>query len=290
MKKSTVARNLVLGVLLVSSLPPRDASGTIQADKVLVVKNEKLFSCCAAEDPEKPTGLPSAGNRDEECVRGQQDSEGSYVIDDATPAASIIKALHISYPNASDVRNARKLRRSPGGEVLIHGLPSGFEDLGASHADLNWTRDASPFPTRKWTRYGNLWPMGPCQNRPLRPIPSHVVKQGPGSPGPPSTCVVSLLLLLQWNISRSSRRFFRISCRFLAFFAAVAALSRRRRRAPHPLAPSSPCPSLPRSPHGGLGLGHRHVARLRAWSSLPSMVFSLASIRPIRSESGRSGS
>jgi len=44
MKKSTVARNLVLGVLLgLFVASTADASGTIQADKVLVVKNEKLL-------------------------------------------------------------------------------------------------------------------------------------------------------------------------------------------------------------------------------------------------------
>ena len=56
------------------------------------------------------------------------------------PDSHFYKALHISYPNASDIAAARKLGARPGGEVLIHGLPSGFEDLGSCQSDRNWTR------------------------------------------------------------------------------------------------------------------------------------------------------
>jgi len=142
MKKSTVARNLVLGVLLgLFVASAADASGTIQADKVLVVKNEKLL--LLLRDGKILKSYRVAIGRKPGRRVGQGDNrtpEGRYVIDGRNPGSSYYKALHISYPNASDVSNARKLGVSPGGEVLIHGLPSGFEDLGDSHADLNWTR------------------------------------------------------------------------------------------------------------------------------------------------------
>jgi len=142
MKKSTVARNLVLGVLLgLFVASAADASGTIQADKVLVVKNEKLLLLLRDGKILKSYRV-AIGRKPGRRVRqgDNRTPEGRYVIDGRNPGSSYYKALHISYPNASDVSNARKLGVSPGGEVLIHGLPSGFEDLGASHADLNWTR------------------------------------------------------------------------------------------------------------------------------------------------------
>lgn len=142
MQVSRVARNLVFGALLglfVSSAAY--ASGTIHADKVVVIKNEKLLLLLHNGEVLKSYKV-SVGRKPGRRVRSgdNRTPEGIYVIDRRNPKSSYYKSLHISYPNASDVRIARQLGVSPGGEVAIHGLPSGFEDLGASHAELNWTR------------------------------------------------------------------------------------------------------------------------------------------------------
>lgn len=142
MQVSTVARNLFFGALLglfVSSVAY--ASGTIHADKVVVIKNEKLLLLLRNGEVLKSYKV-SIGRKPGRRVRSgdNRTPEGIYVIDRRNPKSRYYKSLHISYPNASDVRIARQLGVSPGGEVAIHGLPSGFEDLGASHTELNWTR------------------------------------------------------------------------------------------------------------------------------------------------------
>lgn len=142
MQTGTFPRILVLGALLglfVSSAAY--ASGTILADKVVVIKNEKLLLLLRNGKILKSYRVSIGRNPGRRVRRGDNRTpEGSYVIDGRNPRSRYYKALHISYPNASDVRNARRLGVSTGEEVLIHGLPSGFEDLGASHADLNWTK------------------------------------------------------------------------------------------------------------------------------------------------------
>ncbi len=58
-------------------------------------------------------------------VRGDQRTpEGKYKLDYFKPNSSFYKALHISYPNRSDYKNARELGKSPGGSIMIHGQPN----------------------------------------------------------------------------------------------------------------------------------------------------------------------
>jgi murein L,D-transpeptidase YafK len=47
--------------------------------------------------------------------------EGIYVIDRQNPQSAFHLSLGISYPNATDVQNARMSGKSPGGDIFIHG-------------------------------------------------------------------------------------------------------------------------------------------------------------------------
>jgi murein L,D-transpeptidase YafK len=65
--------------------------------------------------------------------------EGHYTIDSRNEASHYHKALHISYPNGEDRKRAAALGVSPGGAIMIHGLPNGMGWLGASHRLYDWT-------------------------------------------------------------------------------------------------------------------------------------------------------
>lgn len=65
--------------------------------------------------------------------------EGHYVIDARNAHSHYYKALHVSYPNADDRMRARKLGVSPGGDIMIHGLPNGYGSVGKSHLLHDWT-------------------------------------------------------------------------------------------------------------------------------------------------------
>ena len=47
--------------------------------------------------------------------------EGRYVLDYKNANSTFFKSIHISYPNAADKANARRLGVSPGGDIMIHG-------------------------------------------------------------------------------------------------------------------------------------------------------------------------
>jgi murein L,D-transpeptidase YafK len=65
--------------------------------------------------------------------------EGVYILDSRIPNSHFYKAFHISYPSSKDVAAARKLGVSPGGDIMLHGLPRNFAWMGKAHTLHDWT-------------------------------------------------------------------------------------------------------------------------------------------------------
>lgn len=65
--------------------------------------------------------------------------EGRYVINGRNAASAFHRSLRISYPNETDRARARRLGVSPGGDIMIHGLPNGQGHIGAAHRLTDWT-------------------------------------------------------------------------------------------------------------------------------------------------------
>ncbi|HVX39959.1 MAG TPA: L,D-transpeptidase family protein [Gemmatimonadaceae bacterium] len=65
--------------------------------------------------------------------------EGLFHIDAHNPNSKYYKSLHISYPDAAHLARAERLGVSPGGDIMIHGLPPRFASLGAQHREWDWT-------------------------------------------------------------------------------------------------------------------------------------------------------
>lgn len=65
--------------------------------------------------------------------------EGAYVIAGRNARSAFHRSLRISYPNVEDRARARKLGVSPGGDIMIHGLPNGRGYVGKAHRLMDWT-------------------------------------------------------------------------------------------------------------------------------------------------------
>jgi murein L,D-transpeptidase YafK len=65
--------------------------------------------------------------------------EGRYLIDWRNPRSKFYRSLHISYPNNQDRRAARLMGVSPGGAIMIHGLPNGWGWAAPFLAPWDWT-------------------------------------------------------------------------------------------------------------------------------------------------------
>ena len=65
--------------------------------------------------------------------------EGLYYIEGHNPGSKYHLSLKVSYPNAQDVAEAGARGLAAGGDIMIHGLPKGFEKMGAEHRQRDWT-------------------------------------------------------------------------------------------------------------------------------------------------------
>jgi len=65
--------------------------------------------------------------------------EGVYYIAGHNPESKYHLSLRVSYPNEQDLAEAHARGVAPGGDIMIHGLPRGFENVGAEHRQRDWT-------------------------------------------------------------------------------------------------------------------------------------------------------
>lgn len=66
--------------------------------------------------------------------------EGAYLIDRRNARSAYHRSLHISYPSADDIKQAQLAGVSPGGDIMIHGLPNDFGFLAPFHQLKDWTQ------------------------------------------------------------------------------------------------------------------------------------------------------
>jgi murein L,D-transpeptidase YafK len=111
------------------------------ADKVLVIKGKRLLLLMRNGEVLKvykiALGKQPEGHKNE--AGDSKTPEGTYIVDSRISNSGYHLSIHISYPNQSDVLDARESGVSPGGGIMIHGLPNGLESLGKYHRIWDWT-------------------------------------------------------------------------------------------------------------------------------------------------------
>lgn len=111
------------------------------ADAVRVVKSERKLYLLRGGHPYKTYRI-SLGSRplgDKVRQGDKRTPEGRYIIDWRNLQSRYHRALHISYPNAEDRREAQAMGVDPGGMIMIHGLPNKTGDDTEGYVGLDWT-------------------------------------------------------------------------------------------------------------------------------------------------------
>lgn len=119
---------------------PALPAGTV-ADRVVIDKSARTLTLFRGRRRLK-TYLVALGRNPVGKKRQAGDGrtpEGRYRIDFRKPDSAFHRALHLSYPNAADRREARRYGVAPGGDIMIHGLPNGKGSIGQAHRAQDWT-------------------------------------------------------------------------------------------------------------------------------------------------------
>ncbi|MBV8543942.1 MAG: L,D-transpeptidase family protein [Acidobacteria bacterium] len=86
--------------------------------------------------------------------------EGLYTIDSRNASSKYHLALHVSYPSAADRARARRMRVSPGGEIMIHGTPNRWRWLSLAFHRIDWTAGCIAVSDRDIEEIWKLVPNG----------------------------------------------------------------------------------------------------------------------------------
>ncbi len=137
-----VCRTLLSSVMLASG-PARAESWAEgrNALRIVVVKSQRKLMLVRAGNAFRtfPIALGAHPKGPKREAGDARTPEGSYLIDGFNEQSRYCRALHISYPNAEDLRRAGAAGRSPGGNIEIHGMPAQFDDYDPVAFAKDWT-------------------------------------------------------------------------------------------------------------------------------------------------------
>jgi murein L,D-transpeptidase YafK len=148
---------------------PTGTAKAEQADSILILKKDHVLELLAGGKVIRSykVALGSGGLAAKEREGDGRTPEGHYIIDSRSEHSGYHKAFHVSYPNAEDRRRAAKLGVSPGGAIMIHGLPNGKGWIGAAHRAMDWTLGCIAVTDQEIDEIWNLVPVGtPVEIRP----------------------------------------------------------------------------------------------------------------------------
>jgi len=130
---------LLIGMLAAGMPAAEDRAA--KADQVIVSKSERTLTLLSQSKVLRTYKIALGGTPigAKEQEGDHKTPEGHYILDRRNAKSRFYKSIHVSYPNELDRRRAAERGVSPGGDIMVHGLPNGFGWLGATHRNMDWT-------------------------------------------------------------------------------------------------------------------------------------------------------
>jgi murein L,D-transpeptidase YafK len=111
------------------------------ADRVVLDKRERRLTLYRdgreLKNYRVSLGLRPTGHKQQEG--DYRTPEGSYQLTRRNPDSEFFLSIQVSYPDAEDLATARKIGVSPGGLIMIHGLPNIMKYSRDRYLSTDWT-------------------------------------------------------------------------------------------------------------------------------------------------------
>ena len=135
---------------------------TEPADRVLIEKKQRRLTLLSKGEVIKTYKIALGGDPvgPKVMLGDNKTPEGVYTIDSRNNNSEYHLSLHISYPNEIDKKRAKELGVSPGGDIMIHGIKNGLGWVGASHAEVDWTKGCIAVTDQEMEEIYRLVPNG----------------------------------------------------------------------------------------------------------------------------------
>ena len=132
---------IIIALTLTIPQPLLAANELGKADRVLVLKGKRELQLLRGDVTLKsyPIALGPHPKGSKRRLGDGKTPEGLYVIDGRISRTRYHLALHISYPNEADQTRARAAGVTPGGNILIHGMPARFGRTDPVRFFKDWT-------------------------------------------------------------------------------------------------------------------------------------------------------
>ncbi len=132
----------LLGLAGCSTTSPKQTSNGL-ADKVVVKKSERKIELYSQGKVIRSYHVSLGGAPEGHKYRegDQRTPVGDYTLNWRNPNSNFYKAIHISYPNAQDKLASRQLGYDPGGNIMLHGMPTYIqsESMKRLYVNRDWT-------------------------------------------------------------------------------------------------------------------------------------------------------
>ncbi len=163
----------VLSATLLATAPTPSHGGAVASlpmtppprglvDSIVVEKKARKLTLFRDGKPTRTYLVALGGNPLGDKLRAgdRKTPEGLFYIDARQPNSKYHLALHISYPTAAHRARSQAIGAEPGGDIMIHGLPNGMGNAGATHRANDWTNGCVALTDQEIEEIWSVVPIG----------------------------------------------------------------------------------------------------------------------------------